>query len=66
LSAVIYTRGSLFFMALCTVLVFQPVQGFDWVRRLSWRKVVALVALFALSLMTMFVQSFRSFLYFQF
>jgi len=66
LSAVIYTRGALFLMALCTVLVFQPVQGFDWVRRLSWPKVVTLAVLFALSLMTMFAQSFRSFLYFQF
>ncbi|NLH40784.1 MAG: MBOAT family protein [Planctomycetes bacterium] len=66
LSAAIYTRGSLFFMALCTVLVFQPVQGFDWVRRLSWPKVVTLAILFALSLTTMFAQSFRSFLYFQF
>ncbi len=48
------------------LLVFQPVQGFDWTRRLSWPKVLALVVLFALSLMTMFAQSFRSFLYFQF
>ncbi len=66
LSAVIYTRGHLVIMALCALLVFQPVQGFDWTRRLSWPKVLALVVLFALSLMTMFAQSFRSFLYFQF
>ena len=66
LSAEIYTRGSLFFMALCAVLVFQPVQCFDWVRRLNWPKVLTLVVLFVLSLMTMFAQSFRSFLYFQF
>lgn len=66
LSAVIYTRGHLILMALCTLLVFQPVQGFDWTRRLSWPRVLALVLLFALSLLTMFAQSFRSFLYFQF
>jgi len=66
LSAAIYTRGHLILMALCALLVFQPVQGFDWTRRLSWPKVLALVVLFALSLMTMFAQSFRSFLYFQF
>jgi len=53
-------------MALCALLVFQPVQGFDWARRLSWPKVLVLVVLFGLSLMTMFAQSFRSFLYFQF
>jgi len=66
LSAAIYTRGHLILMALCTLLVFQPVQGLDWVRRLSWPKVLTLVVLFALSLMTMFAQSFRSFLYSQF
>jgi len=66
LSAVIYTRGHLILMALCAVLVFQPLQGFDWMRRLSWPKVLLLIVLFALALMTMFAQSFRSFLYFQF
>ncbi|MEN6574941.1 MAG: MBOAT family protein [Phycisphaerales bacterium] len=66
LSAAIYTRGHLILMALCALLVIQPVQGFDWVRRLSWPRVLVLVVLFALSLMTMFAQSFRSFLYFQF
>jgi alginate O-acetyltransferase complex protein AlgI len=66
LSTVIYTRGYLILMALCTLLVFQPVQGFDWTRRLNGAKVLVLIVLFALSLMTMFAQSFRSFLYFQF
>ena len=66
LSAVIYTRGHLIVMALCALLVFQPVQGFDWTARLSWPRVVLLVTLFALALATMFAQSFRSFLYFQF
>jgi alginate O-acetyltransferase complex protein AlgI len=66
LSGVIYTRGHLILMVLCTLLVFQPVQGFDWTRRLSWARVLVLVILFTLSVMTMFAQSFRSFLYFQF
>ena len=66
LSAVIYTRGHLILMALCAVLTFQGVQGFDWTRRLRWSKIFLLVVLFALALMTMFAQSFRSFLYFQF
>jgi len=66
LSAVIYTRGHLVLMALCAMLVFQPVQGFDWTRRLSWPRAFLLIVLFALALMTMFAQSFRSFLYFQF
>jgi alginate O-acetyltransferase complex protein AlgI len=66
LSALIYTRGHLIIMALCTLLVFQPVQGFDWTRRLDWSRVLVPAGLFALSLMTLFAQSFRSFLYFQF
>ncbi len=66
LSAVIYTRGHLILMGLCAVLVFQPLQGFDWTRKLSWPRGLVLTVLFALALMTMFTQSFRSFLYFQF
>jgi len=66
LSAVIYTRGHLIVMALCAVLVSQPLQGCDWTGRLHWAKVPVLIVLFALALMTMFAQSFRSFLYFQF
>jgi alginate O-acetyltransferase complex protein AlgI len=66
LSAIIYTRGHLIIMALCALLVFQPVQGFDWTRRLDWSRVLVPAGLFALSLLTLFAQSFRSFLYFQF
>lgn len=66
LSAMIYTRGHLLLMALCALLVFQPVQGFDWTRRLDGSRFLVPAGLFALSLMTVFAQSFRSFLYFQF
>ncbi len=66
LSSIIYTRGHLIIMALCAMLVFQPVQGFDWTRRLDWSRVLVPAGLFALSLLTLFAQSFRSFLYFQF
>lgn len=66
LAAVIYTRGHLVTMALCAFLAFQPVQGFDWTRRLDWFRVLVQALLLALSLMTIFAQSFRSFLYFQF
>ncbi len=66
LSSIIYTRGHLVIMALCALLVFQPVQGFDWTRRLDWPRVLVPMGLFVLSLLTLFAQSFRSFLYFQF
>jgi hypothetical protein len=66
LSSIIYTRGHLIIMALCALLVFQPVQGFDWTRRLDWSRVLVPGSLFVLALLTLFAQSFRSFLYFQF
>jgi alginate O-acetyltransferase complex protein AlgI len=65
LSAIIYTRGHLVIMALCALLVFQPIQGFDWTRRLDWSRVLLPAGLFVLSLLTLFAQSFRPFLDFQ-
>ena len=66
LTGEIYTQGYLIAMAICGFLVFQPVQAIDWMERLTWLKVVILIVLFCLSLMTMFVQAFNPFLYFQF
>ena len=66
LSAEIYNRGRLIVMAICALLVFQRLQAFDWVKTITWSKAVTLIILFCLSLMAMFAQSFRSFLYFQF
>ena len=66
LSALIYTRGHWIAMGLCALLAFQPVQGFDWTRRLSCAKIMVLAVLFGVALMALFAQSFRSFLYFQF
>jgi alginate O-acetyltransferase complex protein AlgI len=66
LSAILYTRGHLLGVGLCALLVFQPVQGFDWTRRLDWSRVLVPASLFVLSLMTLFAQSFRPFLYSQF
>ena len=66
LSAVIYTRGHFLVMTVCAMLVFQPVQGFAWTHRLDWSRVLVPGSLFVFSLMTLFAQSFKSFLYFQF
>jgi len=66
LSAEIYTQGTLITMALCGVLIVRPVQAYDWAQRITWPKLIFLVVLFCVSLMTMFVQSFNPFLYFQF
>jgi len=66
LGAEIYTQGSMLIMAVCALLVFQPLQAFDWARTITWPKALILIVLFCVSLMTMFTQSFSSFLYFQF
>jgi alginate O-acetyltransferase complex protein AlgI len=66
LAGEIYTQGSFIMMTICTVLAFQPLQAFDWVKNVTWFKVVLLIPLFVLALCTMFVQAFNPFLYFQF
>jgi alginate O-acetyltransferase complex protein AlgI len=66
LAAQIYAQGHLITMAICALLVFQPIQAFDLAKTITWPKAVTLILLFCFSLMTMFVQSFNPFLYFQF
>jgi len=66
LAAQIYTQGYLITMAICALLIFQPLQAFDLAKTITWPKAVILILLFCLSLTTMFVQSFNPFLYFQF
>ena len=66
LIAVLYTPTHLVTMAICVILTFQPVQAFDWAKTTSRSKIVILIVLFFLSLVTMFTQTYNSFLYFQF
>jgi len=66
LAGQLYTRGKLIVMALCACFVVSPVQAFQWAETITWPKAVALIPLFVVTLMTMFWQSFRPFLYFQF
>ncbi|RJP33290.1 MAG: MBOAT family protein [Candidatus Omnitrophota bacterium] len=66
LGAEIYTQGNFLMMILCAALAFQPLQAFDWVKQITWPKVMALIVLFCFSLMALFAQSFNPFLYFQF
>ncbi|MDT8303584.1 MAG: MBOAT family O-acyltransferase, partial [Sedimentisphaerales bacterium] len=66
LSSEIYTQGSVLIMVICAFLAFQPLQAFDWAKTITWPKVLILIVLLCVSLMTMFAQSFSSFLYFQF
>lgn len=68
LAADLYTPLHVLVMALCAVLVFQPVQAFDWstARPQTWRRVAVLVPLFAIAVIVMFNQAFNPFLYFAF
>ncbi len=64
--ALLYTRGTLVFMAVALLIVAWPTQAHDWSREITWPKAVVVHPLFCLSLMVMFSQSFNPFLYFQF
>jgi alginate O-acetyltransferase complex protein AlgI len=67
LAASIYTPYRLLGLAVCTLLVFQPLQAHDWaLRPATWGRVLVLLPLFVLSLVAMFAQAFNPFLYFQF
>jgi len=66
LDAVLYSRENLLLMALCALLAFRGVQAHDWVERLTLTRVIVAVTLFMLAIVTMHVQAFNPFLYFQF
>lgn len=67
LGATFYTPYRLVVMALCAVLVFQPVQAHDWASRpTDWTRAAFALPLFLLAVMTMYAQDFNPFLYFQF
>lgn len=67
LSAIIYTPYHLLVMGICTVLVFQPMQAYDWsLSPVTWPRTAMIVPLFIFALMAMYTQAFNPFLYFQF
>ena len=67
LAATIYTPYHLLILAMCAVLVFQPLQAHDWAQSpVTWGRTALVVPLFVFSLMAMYSQAFNPFLYFQF
>lgn len=66
LAAEIYTPHYLVVMLLCVAFSFQPMEVYDWVESLSWRRALVLVPLFLFTIGVMFTQTFNPFLYFQF
>lgn len=53
-------------MIICAVLVWQPFQAHEWVRKLTPVKVTLLMIVFIYAIVSMFTQAFNPFLYFQF
>jgi alginate O-acetyltransferase complex protein AlgI len=66
LPALLYTQGTLLIMAIGIVVVVCPIQAHEWSREVSWPKAIVVHPLFCVSLLAMFSQPFRPFLYFQF
>ena len=67
LAAIIYTPYHLLIMAICALLVFQPIQAHDWaLQPITWPRVAIVVPLFLFALGIMYSQAFNPFLYFQF
>ncbi len=65
--ASMFTPYRLCILAVCGLLVFQPLQAHDWAQRpVCWGRVAVLVPLFLMCLVVMFSQAFNPFLYFQF
>lgn len=67
LPAEIYNPRSLVLMAICALLVVQPIQAHDWVGKpMTHLRAIGLLAMFIVTLAVMSTQSFNPFLYFQF
>ncbi len=63
---VIWSPLSCGLMVLCAILVAQPVQSYEWASKITWPRLAGSMVLFALTVATMYTQSFNPFLYFQF
>jgi alginate O-acetyltransferase complex protein AlgI len=66
LSSEIFTPRHIIEMLLCAVVVWQPVQAYEWVENLRPWKIAVCSMLFIYAICSMFTQSFSPFLYFQF
>ncbi len=53
-------------MVICAVLIYQPMQSYNFALNLNWRKSIIAFSLFLLGIVMMYTQSFNPFLYFQF
>jgi alginate O-acetyltransferase complex protein AlgI len=66
LSPELYGRSQFLQMAVCALLIIQPLQAYEYVNRMTWGRFLVAFALFGLALFMMYTQAFNPFLYFQF
>ena len=66
LRAEIYQFPNFLDMALCAILVIQPMQSYEFGNSLSWGKAATAFSLFLFAVVMMYTQAFNPFLYFQF
>lgn len=66
LSAELYNPAHLLPFMASMILSFQPVQAFELAKTLSWWKLVLVSTLFVISVLSLIVQTFNPFLYYQF
>ena len=53
-------------LVICALIVYQPLQAHEWVKKLSIGKIILLFIIFIYAIAAMFTQTFNPFLYFQF
>lgn len=66
LGSIIYSRYHLFIFLCCAIIVWAGKHSWKIVEKITPIKAMILIALFILSLLAMFTQSYNPFLYFQF
>ena len=64
LSAEVFSPRHVFEMLLCVAFVWQPLQAYHWVEKLSAPKCALCAAVLVLALCMMFTQTYNPFLYF--
>lgn len=66
LGSEIYRWHDLVNMGICAVMIYQPIQSYEFGHNLSWGKFATAFCLFLLAVAMMYTQAFNPFLYFQF
>jgi alginate O-acetyltransferase complex protein AlgI len=66
LHAELFNTQHVFDMLLCAVLCWQPIQAYEWVKKLTPVKYLFLAVLLFISIISMFTSTYSPFLYFQF